>query len=71
MYTEILQSIDGIGLFPVISLVLFVAFFSGLLLWIVRTKRSEFDGVAALPLDEPGGTTDRGVAGHGRVEEAL
>ena len=64
MDKEVLQGIEGIGIFPVISLVIFVAFFCGLLIWVARTKRSDFDETAALPLDEPAGPAGRGVAGH-------
>jgi hypothetical protein len=53
MYTEILQSIDGIGIFPVVSLVLFVIVFSGMLVQVFHLDRSRLDRMAAMPLDEP------------------
>ncbi len=52
MYTEILRGIAGVGIFPVISLVLFVAVFSVVLLWAVRADRTKLDRHAALPLAE-------------------
>ena len=39
MYTELLRSIDGIGIYPVISLVMFVAVFTTVLVWAVRADR--------------------------------
>ena len=59
MYTEILRSIDGVGLFPVVSLVLFVSVFTGVLVWALRADRKRLDRNAALPLSDaapaPGG----------------
>lgn len=50
MYTEILRGIEGVGIFPVISLVLFVAVFMVVLVWAVRADRTRLNRHAALPL---------------------
>lgn len=52
MYKDILQSIAGIEVFPVISLVLFVVVFTAVIISVVRMDRTRADGLAALPLDE-------------------
>jgi hypothetical protein len=52
MYTDILRGIEGIGIFPVVSLLLFVAVFTVVLAWAVRADRSRLDRHAALPLTE-------------------
>jgi hypothetical protein len=52
MYTEILRGIEGIGIFPIISLVLFVAVFTVVLVWALRADRGRLDRHAALPLAE-------------------
>jgi cytochrome c oxidase cbb3-type subunit IV len=52
MYKEILRSIGGIDVYPVVSLFIFVTFFT---LAIVRTLRMDArsaNEIAALPLDE-------------------
>ena len=54
MYTEILRSIAGIGVYPVISLVVFVTFFTGVLVRVVRMERSNVDRLARLPLEGNG-----------------
>jgi hypothetical protein len=54
MYTEILRSIAGIHIFPVISLVLFIAFFTGMLVRVMRLERSQVDRYARLPLEDMG-----------------
>jgi hypothetical protein len=52
MYKDVLRSIDGIGLYPVISLVIFVCFFTTVFLWVGRMRRSDAEELAALPLDD-------------------
>lgn len=52
MYTELLRSIEGIGIYPVVSLVMFVAVFTVVLVWAVRADRRRLDRHAALPLTE-------------------
>jgi len=59
MYQDILQRIEGIGIFPLISLLLFVAVFSVVLVRVFRLDRAQADRFAALPIDDdaPGGLT--------------
>ncbi|HEU4938764.1 MAG TPA: hypothetical protein VFT39_20085 [Vicinamibacterales bacterium] len=52
MYKDILQSIAGIEVFPVISLVLFVVVFMAVIISVARMDRARADGLAALPLEE-------------------
>jgi hypothetical protein len=52
MYQDILQRIEGIGIFPVISLVLFVSLFSVVLVVVVRMDRSRAERLASLPMDD-------------------
>ena len=51
MYKETLRAIEGIGAFPVVSLLLFVAVFATVLYRVARMQRAEADRFAALPLD--------------------
>lgn len=52
MYKEILQTIAGIEVFPVLSLVLFVTVFAGVLVRVSRMTREQLGRLAALPLGE-------------------
>ena len=52
MYTEILRGIEGVGIFPIISLLLFVTVFTVVLVWALRADRGRLDRHAALPLTE-------------------
>lgn len=54
MYKDILLNIAGIDLFPVISLVLFVAVFSIMLIRVALMDRAGTERLAALPLDDDG-----------------
>lgn len=51
MYKEVLRSIEGIGIFPSIALLLFVGFFIGLIIYLLRKGRSHFEDAARLPLE--------------------
>ncbi len=56
MYMDALRSIDGIGIFPVLSLVLFVTVFTVMLIRTARLDRSQLADYSRLPFDdaEPG-----------------
>ena len=51
MDMDVLRSMVGIHVFPVISLVMFVAVFAVVLGWAVRADRAALDRHAAIPLD--------------------
>jgi hypothetical protein len=55
MYKETLRAIAGIGLFPAVSLVLFVVVFALVLIQVLRMDRTETEQIAGLPLDRPDG----------------
>ena len=52
MYKDILLSIAGIERFPLVSLLLFVAVFTAVLIAVVRMDRQRAAMFASLPLDE-------------------
>ena len=51
MYKEVLRSIEGIGIFPSISLVLFLGFFTLMVIYLVKKGKSHFEDVSRLPLE--------------------
>jgi hypothetical protein len=53
MYKEILQTITGVHVFPVISLILFVAVFGAVLVKVARMDSHRVSRLASLPLDGP------------------
>lgn len=52
MIQNVLQHIGGVAGYGIISLCLFFAVFSGVLVWAFRLKKSDLDSAAALPLND-------------------
>jgi hypothetical protein len=52
MYSDILRRIVGIEVFPIISLVTFVAVFTAVLVWTVRLEGARVLSLSRLPLDD-------------------
>jgi hypothetical protein len=47
-----LTSIDGIEIYPIVSLVIFFTFFVGLGMYILRADRSKIEEIKQIPLDD-------------------
>ena len=57
MFKNVLETIAGVEIYPIISLFVFVTIFTIMLVWVVRRKKSYLDRMARLPLDEDLPTT--------------
>lgn len=51
MYKEIFEGIDGIDIYPIFSLLLFLVFFVSTALWIVRLDKGYVKEMENLPLE--------------------
>lgn len=51
MYKDVLRSIEGIELFPVIGIVIFFTFFMAWVIYVVKMKNSHIDELSAMPLE--------------------
>ena len=51
MYKDVLRSIEGVEMYPIISLLVFFAFFTVLIGWFFLADRDRLSELAALPLD--------------------
>ena len=47
-----LESIAGIEIFPLISLIIFVAFFTVLIIYVIKLDKKQIDKVSQIPLNE-------------------
>jgi len=47
-----MDTITGIEIFPIISLIIFFTFFVGLLVWVAKTKKTYIKHVEGLPLED-------------------
>lgn len=52
MIRNVLQDIGGVELFPLISLVIFVAFFGGMMWRTIRLNRTHVNHMGNLPLED-------------------
>jgi len=52
MYKEVLRTIVGIEIFPVLSLVIFLTVFMVMLVWVLRMDRVRLETYASLPLGD-------------------
>ena len=55
MYKDVLRSIEGVEVYPIISLLVFFAFFTGIMVWFFLADRERLNDLAALPLDRTKG----------------
>ena len=51
MFSHYLESIEGIASYPLISLLIFIPFFIGVLIYVVRMKKEDADTMSNLPLN--------------------
>lgn len=52
MKSNVLQAILGIEIFPVISLIIFVAFFTAMFIWVFRMDKQRTNSMAEIPLHD-------------------
>jgi cbb3-type cytochrome oxidase subunit 3 len=52
MHKEILRSIENIEIYPIISLLIFVAFFLGMFWWVLRVDKQYVDHMKGMPLND-------------------
>lgn len=52
MIKNVLSDIGGVGIYGVISISLFFAVFTGMLIWALRMKKSFTKSMSALPLND-------------------
>lgn len=68
MYKNVLQSIDNIAIWPVISFVIFFLFFLCLIWWVFSVDKSFIDRMKHLPTEQ-GNEEDKTISstGHSKV----
>jgi fructose-specific phosphotransferase system IIC component len=50
--THNLTSIDGIAIYPIISLLIFVMFFTIMITYVIRMKKDTIEELSAIPLED-------------------
>jgi hypothetical protein len=64
MIENVIHHVGGVGVFGVISVCLFFAFFSGMLLHAARLKRPYLNSMRNLPLENENATTTNPLSEH-------
>lgn len=49
---ENMASIEGVDIYPIISLLIFVTFFTGMIIYVARKDNKEIEEIKKLPLNE-------------------
>lgn len=52
MFKHYFEQMEGIGHYPVFSLLVFLSFFIGVFLWVAFTKKTYIHHMSNLPLDD-------------------
>lgn len=52
MIRDVLQSVEGISLYPIISLIIFVLFFAVLIIWMIKVDKNYLNKMKNLPLEK-------------------
>lgn len=52
MKKDILSSIENIEIYPIISLLIFVIFFVGMFIWVIRVDKKYIDHMKEMPFDD-------------------
>jgi len=47
-----LENIDGVSIYPIVSLLIFFLFFVALFLWVFTAKKEHINEVSNIPLDD-------------------
>ena len=56
-----MESIEGVAIYPMISLLIFFVFFGLLLWWVLTASKNYLDQMSKLPLDENEPTKDHSI----------
>lgn len=51
MYKNVLQTIEGVGIFPLLSMLIFLAVFLAAIIWFFKADKEHLQHMAELPLD--------------------
>jgi cytochrome c oxidase cbb3-type subunit IV len=52
MFKEVLQSIDGIEFYTIVSMIIFILIFIGVTIWLFKADKNYIKKMSELPLDE-------------------
>lgn len=67
MFSNYLSSIEGIEIYPIISLIIFFTFFIGLCYWVIRVDKTYITKMENLPLEQNGSGLNNDLENNQRI----
>jgi len=52
MFKEVLQSIEGVEVYTIVSMIIFILFFIGMTIWLLKVDKKYIKDMSELPLKE-------------------
>lgn len=52
MFDNIFQTIEGIAIYPIFSLMIFFLFFLGLTIWVMKVDKKYIDKMSEIPFEK-------------------
>ncbi len=65
MISEVLSSIQNVEVYPIVTMLLFIAAFVGVVIWTFRLRKHEVARLSRLPLDDSLTSDTQGEQTHG------
>ena len=50
MYKDVLQSVEGIEFYTIVSMIIFILFFIGMIIWLFKVDKKYIQQMSKLPL---------------------
>lgn len=51
MFKDVLQSIEGVEIYTIIAMIIFILFFIGMIIWLFKVDKKYINEMSELPLD--------------------
>jgi len=51
MFKDVLQSIEGVEIYTIISMIIFILFFIGMIIWLFKVDKKYIKEMSELPLE--------------------
>ena len=67
MFKEVLQSIEGIEFYTIVSMLILILFFIGIIIWLFKVDKKYIKHMSELPLNENNNEVSNSTGGTNEV----
>ena len=67
MFKEVLQSIEGVEFYTIVSMIIFILFFIGMTIWLFKVDKKYIKTMSELPLNEENNEVNNFIGGTNEV----